>query len=390
MTIPSVFTSTPLFIVYGVIALLFCIQIFYYIYYYSQILKAQKKQASEAQTELVPVSIIICVQNQIDDLRANIQAIIKQDYPKFEVIVVDLASEDDTNFYLEHLNETYDNFYFSYIPQSARFISRRKLAQTIAVKASKYDWLVFTEINCQPVSDQWLRSLMTQRKEKTEIILGYNRYKNENTWISRLSSYDNQMLNMRYLGSALNGKPYMGVGRNLAYKKDIFHQTKAFNNQLNLQRGEDDLFINQFANSRNTAVAVNPEAVIEVNTLKTKKEWKIIKRSYLLSMNRFKGGKEYIMGFETTTRLLFFISTVILIPFSAATGGWVISLIAFLLLILKWGIQFVIYNNIAKKMGDSRRYRFSLFILDIIVPIKTLALKFGLPRKSKGDIVALS
>lgn len=390
MTIPSVFLSTPLLITYGVIAILFCIQLFYYLYYYTQILKAQKKQAKASNTELLPVSVIICVQNQVDDLRANIHAILKQDYPKFEVIVIDLASEDDTKFYLEHLDSTYDNFYFSYIPESARFISRRKLAQTIAVKASKCDWLVFTEINSQPVSDQWLKKLMEQRKEKTEIILGYNRYKREETWINRLSSYDNQLLNMRFLGSALAGSPYMGVGRNLAYKKELFHQTKAFNNQLNLQRGEDDLFINQFANARNTEVAVSPEAIIEVNPLKTRKEWRILKRSYLLSMNRFKGGKEFNMGLETTTRFLFYLSSIALITFGFTMGGWLISILASLLFILRWTIQSIVINKVAKRMGESRRYRFSLPLLDIIIPIKTLVLRFKLPRKSKGDIVALS
>ena len=390
MTIPSVFLSTPLLIVYGVIAILFCIQLYYYLSYYTRIAKAQKKQKGETLVELPPLSVIICVQNQLDEVRANIERILKQDYPKFEVIVIDLASEDDTKFYLEQLGNSYNNFYFSYIPPSARFISRRKLAQTIAVKASKYDWLVFTEINSQPVSDQWLRKLMEQRQEDTEIILGYNRYKRENTWINRLSSYDNQLLNMRYLGSALGGSPYMGVGRNLAYKKELFHQTKAFNNQLNLQRGEDDLFINQFANSKNTKVAVSPEAIIEVNPIQTRKEWRILKRSYLLSLNRFKGGSQYCMGFETTTRFLFYISSIALIVFGIAMGGWVFSLAALFLFILRWVVQAFVINKIAKKMGEQRRYRFSLPLLDIIIPIKTFVLKFKLPRKSKGDIVALS
>lgn len=390
MSIPSVFLSTPLFIVYGVIAILFCIQLYYNLSYYTRIAKSQKKQAKSPAVDLPPLSVIICVQNQLEDLRANISKILEQDYPCFEVIVIDLASEDDTKYYLEHLDKTYDNFYFSYIPLTARFISRRKLAQTIAVKASKYDWLVFTEINSQPTSNQWLKKLMGQRREETEIILGYNRYKSEDTWINRLSSYDNQLLNMRFLGSALGGAPYMGMGRNLAYKKELFHQTKAFNNQLNLQRGEDDLFINQFANSKNTSVAVSPEAIIEVNSLKTRREWRLIKRSYLLSMNRFKGVNQYWMGFETTTRFLFYAFSIALIISGVLMGGWLISLLAILLFVLRWITQSIIVNNIAKRMGESRRYRFSLPLLDIIIPIKTLAIRFNLPRKSKGDIVALS
>lgn len=390
MSIPSIFLSTPLLILYGVIFLLFCIQLYYYIYFYNQIPQAQKTEDNSINTDYPSVSIILCVDNQVKDLRQNIDSIFEQDYPNFEVIIVDLASEDDTSIYLEHLEQQHANFYYSFIPPSARFISKRKLAQTIGVKASKNDWLVFTEINCRPTSNQWLKKLMQKRDDKTDIILGYNRYKREETGLNRLISYENLLFNMRFLSLALTGSPYMGVGRNLAYKKELFYQTKAFNNQLNLQRGEDDLFVNQFANEKNTRVALSTDAVVEVEPLKKMKDWRLLKKSYLLSMKRYKGGNEYTIGFETTTRLLFMLLSIALIIGGLFFGGWIISLITLFIFLIHWAIQFIIINKVAKKMGEARRYFLCIPLFNIIIPFKVFCLKFTLPRKSKGDIVALS
>lgn len=388
MSLTEIHTSIPFIIGYSLLGLFFVIQLFYYLYFYNRIsITPNKKEETKSYPAL---SIIICVENQIDFLRQNIDSILSQDYPSFEVIVVDIASDDGTKDYLEYLENNHPNFYFSYTPESARFISRKKLAQTIGIKASKHDWLVFTEIDGKPVSNQWLKKLASHFNDKeTDIVLGYSKYTKEKSWINRYSSYDNQLLGMRYLSFALAGKPYMGLGKNMAYRKEIFYNDKAFSNQLNLQRGEDDLFINQNATNKNTKVEISPESVIEMDPLSKHKDWKLSKRYHLLSMQRYKGYKHYIVGFDTTSRLLFYALNLFLFSSSLITAQWIIAVVLFLLFITHWVIRFYITNKAGKALKEERRYYFSLFLLDFIIPLKVLFIKFKMPKRGRGDIIKL-
>lgn len=392
MSIPTLFISTPFIIGYICLTVLFLTQLFYFLYYYNQIPKKQSKEVKAKENQdLTSLSLIICVENQIDELRENIDAIMQQDYPDFEVIIVDMASADNTKEYLEYLSEQHSNLYFSFIPESARFISKRKLAQTIGVKASKNEWLVFIDINSKPISDKWLKTMMKNTTEKTDFVLGYSHYSKEDTNFNRFISYDNQLLHMRFMGLALRGKPYIGVGRNLAYKKEVFYKDKkAFYNQLNLQRGEDYLFVNQYANAENTTVVVEPESIIEVKALQRPKSWREIKRFHLLSTARLSGGSKYIVGFETTSRLLFYLLSITLFIFSLVNLAWIVSTVTLLLFLIRWIVQFIITNKVAKAMSEGRRYFFSILFLDIIIPLKTLLIRLTLPRKRKGDIVDFS
>lgn len=391
MSIPTLFISTPFIIGYICLAILFLTQIFYYLYYYNQIPKRLEKDKSTDTPVLPAVSVIICVENQVDELRKNIAGIMEQDYPSYEVIIVDMASNDETKEYLEYLETQYTNLYFSFIPQSARFISKRKLAQTIGAKASKTDWLVFTDIDCKPTSNQWLKGMLSAAKEETQIILGYSHYSKEETRFNRFISYDNQLLHMRFMGFALRGMPYIGIGRNLAYKKELFFRDrKAFYNQLNLQRGEDYLFVNQYATKENTAVVVAPETIVEIKPLERTKAWRELKRSHLLSVKRLSGSKQYLAGLETTTRLLFYTLSLALFIFSLTQMAWLISVATLLLFSIRWVIQLTITNRVAKKMNEDRKYSFSLLVLDITLPLKSLLLRLRLPKKRKGDIIDFS
>lgn len=386
--LPDIFLSTPFIGVYIVLGLCLMIQLIYHLSLYNRIPAAQKKQ-KEVSQEYPPLSIILCVENQVEYLRENISSILQQDYPNFEVIVVDIASDDGTKEYLEYLEENHDNLYFSFTPESARFISRRKLAQTIGIKASKYDWLVFTEIDSKPISSQWLKKLAGHFIQGTDIVLGYSKYRTEKTWINRFTSYDSFILKLRYLGMALKNKPYMGQGRNMAYRKSVFFQEKAFSNQLNLQRGEDELFLNQNVNSTNTRVELSPESIIEMEPIKRKKDWKLQKQSHLLSVQRFKGNKQYWMGLETTTRLLLYALGLPLFIYSLITLTWQVSLLTFLCFLLRWVVQFLTINRTAKVMTEGRRFYFSLPLLDILLPLNNFLIRLKMPRKGRGDILKI-
>lgn len=161
---------------------------------------------------------------------------LEQDYPQFEVIVINDGNTDESEDYLTILEEKYPHLYHSFVPDSSRYISRKKLAVTLGIKASKYEWLVFTNANCMPQSNQWLRLMARNFTSRTQVVLGYSGYERGKGWLHKRVAFDNLFTSMRYLGFALAGSPYMGIGRNLAYRKELFYQQKGFSAHLNLQR----------------------------------------------------------------------------------------------------------------------------------------------------------
>jgi len=217
------------------------IQYIYYLGIYNRIHMrniTDRKNELHFTKELPPLSVVICARNESENLRRFLPAILEQDYPQFEVIVINDGSTDESEAVLSAFEEKYQHLYHSFTPDSARYISRKKLALTLGIKASKYDWLVFTEANCQPASNQWLRLMARNFTPHTQIVLGYSGYERGKGWLHKRISFNTLFTSLRYLGFALAGKPYMGLGRNLAYRKELFFKQKGYSTHLNLQRGE--------------------------------------------------------------------------------------------------------------------------------------------------------
>ena len=149
---------------------LFLIQIIYYLCLYNRIharSRAVKQGDTHFTQELPPISVIICAREESENLRRNLGAVLEQDYPLFEVIVINDGNTDESEDYLTILEEKYPHLYHSFVPDSSRYISRKKLAVTLGIKASKYEWLVFTNANCMPQSNQWLRLMARNFTSRT-------------------------------------------------------------------------------------------------------------------------------------------------------------------------------------------------------------------------------
>jgi hypothetical protein len=191
---------------------------------------------------------------------------------------------------------------------------------------------------------------------------------------------------MRYLGMALNSKPYMGIGRNLAYRKHLFYDNKGFSNFLELYRGEDDLFINEVANEFNTRVESSSDAVIRVHSENyTHLDWKRDKVSYIVTSQFYKGSQRYVFGFETFTRLLFFASCIAALVIGILSQHWIVAGAAFLIWLVRYILQMVIVNRTSKDLGEKRRYYLSLLFFDLILPWQSISFKLS-PYASKNNI----
>ncbi len=357
---------------------LFLLQILYYFCLYNRIHRrnrAVRRENVHFTQELPPVSVIICARDESENLHRNLHSVLEQDYPQFEVIVINDGDRGESEDFLTLQEEKYPHLYHSFVPDSSRYISRKKLAVTLGIKASKYDWLVFTEANCQPQSDQWLKLMARNFTSRTQVVLGYSGYERGKGWLHKRVSFDNLFTSMRYLGFALAGSPYMGIGRNLAYRKELFYEQKGFSAHLNLQRGDDDLFINHVVTPENTRVETDANAIVRSQPVFRAKDWREEKIGYASTARFYRGPQRWLAGFETLSRMLFYGTWIAAVVIGILNFHWVVAGIAFFSWILRYTMQAIIINKTAKDLNDKRRYYFTLPIFDILQPMQSLRWK---------------
>jgi poly-beta-1,6-N-acetyl-D-glucosamine synthase len=251
------FNFLEIVITYG-ITFVFILQLGYWWYAYLPLLV--KTPTDSKKSDSVPVSVIVCAKNEVDNLRQFLPLLLQQDYPCYEVIVVDDGSEDDTIDLLRHFKTLYPQLRIATIENDEHLAHGKKWALTIGIKAAQYDCVVLTDADCYPTSNQWLKLMQSAYEANTEIVLGYGKYQMQPGFLNAVIRYDTFVIGITYLSYAIRGNAYMGVGRNLAYKKAIFFRHDGFASHLHTLSGDDDLFITQAATPRNVSIQIHPEA----------------------------------------------------------------------------------------------------------------------------------
>ena len=353
---------------------LFLIQLYWYSRYMAavarKIRRDKKSQISNLKSPIAEgVTVVLCAHNESENLSNYLQALLTQDYPTYEVIVVDDGSEDSTREIVERYMTHDPRVHMTFVPYGARVGSTKKLALTLAAKAAQYDYLLLTDADCVPESKLWIRSMMSGFASGKDIVLGYGAYFEEKGFINRLVRYDTLFNGLHYLGAALCGHPYMGVGRNLAYRKSLFFESGGFTHLMTNRAGDDDLFVNRVATKQNTAVAVNPESYTWSLSKKTLKEWWQQKRRHLSVSPNYKSVTKFRLTLEPLTRGLFYAAVI------GAVIGYrlsVIGLIAVGLFLIRWLLQTLIINISARRMGLKRFGMFSVLGFDILLPLINL------------------
>ena len=367
---------------------LFIIQLIYLFTIYTRVYKSNRQEAEKdrvSDEQLPPLSVIISAHNQGEELKKNLPALLTQDYPNYEVVVIDDNSNDDTKDILKRFAHEYSHLYHSFTSQSARYISHKKLSLTLGIKAAKNDCLVFTEPQCTPQSNQWLRLMGRHFTPTTDIVLGYSNYISAKGERKRFITFDTLISNLRFLGLGLKGKAYMGSGRNMGYRKSLFLKNKGFASNLNYLRGEDHLFINEFATRSNTKVEASAGSAMEVTTYNDKADWKEEKQNFLVSRKRFQFSQRSSFVMESCFNTLFYCACVAGMVISIVQHLWIYLPIFPLLILLYWVCFGVVINLTAKKLGSKQRYILTLPFLMAARSIRTFGLKVQLIFTKKRE-----
>ena len=384
MEIGNIYIGLTEQVAIGILLLLFLHQAYFYIRYIGAVgrqLRRQKKatatETTAEEADLPGVSGILCAHNEEENLISYLPALMMQDYPTYEIIVVDDRSEDNSRSVIEQYHLHDPRIKVTFVPNQARLTSTKKLGLTLAAKCAQYEYLLLTDADCRPESKGWIRAMMKgfverqkskDKRQKTEVVLGYGAYFENKSLLNRLIQYDTLFNGLHFLGCAIAHKPYMGVGRNLAYRKDLFFEAGGFSDSINLRSGDDDLFVNKVANRRNTAVSVGLEATTWSVPEKSWESWWEQKRRHLSVSPHYSFRSKWHLGFEAMTRGLFYLGFVL---------SWCVSLpvglAATALLLLRWLIQAATIQPAAKRLGH-RGFVLSIPFWDIVLPLLSLCL----------------
>jgi biofilm PGA synthesis N-glycosyltransferase PgaC len=283
----------------------FLIQCWYYLGVYIQLplYKPSKKQKKSKG-----ISVVICAKNEAHNLEKFLPMILTQEYPEYEVIVVNDCSTDHTEEVLNQFSALYKHLRFTTIPANEKFRHGKKLALTVGLKSAGFDQVLLTDADCYPATDQWIRHMSSRLSKEKAFVLGYGRYEQKKGLLNALIRYETVFTAIQYFSYALKGRPYMGVGRNLGYRKSLFFKSGGFSNHYHIASGDDDLFVNEHANRKNTAIEIDPES----HTISIPKaslgSWIRQKQRHVSAGNLYDPGSRFRLGTDMISRLLFYIT----------------------------------------------------------------------------------
>jgi biofilm PGA synthesis N-glycosyltransferase PgaC len=340
--------------------LTFClfIQLYYSLFVH---LKLGRYQINEIPSEgRKPLSVIVCARNEAANLKAYLPLLLKQNYAKYEVIVVNDRSWDGTGDLLEEFEKEFKHLKVVNIVDGQKFIAGKKFAVTMGIKAAEHEWLVFTDADCAPASSQWLLGMQQPEDETVEILLGYSPYLKVKGLLNALIRFETFFTAVNYLSFALKGMPYMGVGRNMAYKKSLFFKNKGFAAHMHIPSGDDDLFVNAHATSTNTAIQIHPDTHVWSNPNTTFGAYLRQKKRHFGAGKLYKSRHKFILSFQIIIQFLFYAFLVSLMFFKPAIY---IALGIFALSII---IRSFVYPRLLKRLSYSG-LRWWFPILDILL-----------------------
>ena len=272
-------------ILLGLFASVILVQLYYILLVFTRLLFVR---IPEAPTNFPPVTVIVCAHNELENLRELLPMLNEQDYPFYEVIVMNDRSWDGTEEFAETEVKEWTKVRFIHIEQEYDHVTPKKYAITTAIRSAKHDIVLLTDADCRPTTDQWIKGMAAHLTDDKQIVLGFSPYEKRAGFLNRLIRLETFYVAVQYLSFALAGNPYMGVGRNLMYRKSLFLKNKGFYTHLKVTGGDDDLLMNEIANNQNTAVCTDPDTFMVSIPKKTWYEWYWQKKRHLSVSKHYK------------------------------------------------------------------------------------------------------
>ena len=308
------------------------------------------KSSSNSQNE-EGVTVLVAAHNEFQNLKTLIPKLFEQDYPKFDVMVVNDRSTDRTKRLLEEMMAIYPRLRSVTVKYTPDHVTSKKFAMTLGIKVSKNDVILLTDADCVPNSNQWIRKMTAPVRENGKTFaLGFSGYEKVKGFLNSWIQYETLLTAMYYLSFGLWKAPFMGVGRNLCYRRSFFMEVKAFKGFWHIEGGDDDLFVNQYATGKNTAIVLDPEANTISKPKLTFKEYLVQKKRHLHAGKFYRAEDKQKIGFFSLSHALFWLGGFGLLIYFGIDQSWEQFFIVFGIILLRSVIVVAIFASASKKI----------------------------------------
>ena len=298
-------------------SLFIAVVVFQFIYYIIVFGKFSFLKPQNKTLKKIPISIIVCAKNEEENIRSLVPLLVEQEYPQFEIVLIDDASNDGTLEVFEEFEKQHANIKLVKVENNEAFWGNKKYALTLGIKAAKNEYLLFTDADCIPASKNWLATMSAEFTATKTIVLGYGAYeKIKGSLINKIIRFETLLTATQYLSWAKIGKPYMGIGRNMAYKREEFFNVRGFMDHMHVRSGDDDLFIRDAATSDNTNIALNSNSFTISEAPDTLKKWFRQKRRHISTAQYYKFKHQFFLGLFHGSKFIFFILAPLILAFS--------------------------------------------------------------------------
>jgi glycosyltransferase involved in cell wall biosynthesis len=341
-----------------------------FLYYVGVFRKTAFYKPTQLTSNQPPISVVVCAKNEADNIKKLIPLLLEQEYPEYQIVLIDDASSDDTLEIFEEFEQKSNQIKLVKVVNNEAFWANKKYALTLGIKAASYQHLLFIDSNAFPKNKNWIAHMAASFYDEKQIVIGHGSYAKNNTLLNKLIRFDASITSMQYLSWAMFGKPYMGLNRNLAYTTKTFYDVDGFINHMKIRSGGDILFINQAANQSNTVVNVSIESFTHLNPKTTFKDWLDQKRRRLETLKNIKFLDALQITVFYISQLLFIISAIVLFA-NQFLLECVLSVVVF-----RYLFSWIIVGLTAKNLDEKDLigiYPF-LEILNIIIKIQVFVM----------------
>lgn len=338
------------------------------VYLFTFLIAFRRKQPRVDSSVQVPVSVVVCAHDEAENLRDLIPQLLSQDYPEFEVVIVNDRSNDSTFDFLLAETKHSPRLKMVNVKTTPERVNGKKYGLTLGIKAAAHEWILLTDADCRPSGNQWIRCMSRHFLEGTEFVLGFSPYVRKQGFLNLFIRFETLLTAIQYFAFGWLKTPYMAVGRNLAYRKSLFLEQKGFNNFLHVTGGDDDLFVNMHARGANTRLELSPESLMHSMPKTTWRSYYEQKVRHLSVGKRYRFSHRFLLGIFSVSWIFSWFAWIILLIWMATslTGSLSWGNPETYLIVLPFVLRWIVLILLLRAMLKKASLGFALWTLPIL------------------------
>ncbi len=328
------------------------IQIVYLLFIFGRVaFYSSKNSTSTGFQKEEGVTVLVAAHNEFTNLKTLIPKLFEQNYSNYDVMIVNDRSTDRTKKLLEEMMEIYPRLRTVTIKYTPGHVTPKKFALTLGIKVAKNDVILLTDADCIPQTENWIKKMTSPIRERGKTFsLGFSGYENKPGFLNSWIQYETLLTALFYMSFGLWKKPFMGIGRNMSYRKNFFLEVKAFKGFWHVEGGDDDLFVNQYATGKNTAIVIDPEANTISHPKTNQKEYFIQKKRHLHAGKYYRGEDKQKIGFYSLSHALFWLGGFGLLIYFGIDQSWEQFLIVLGIILSRSILMLRVFGSASRKI----------------------------------------